>query len=45
VDRILVVQDGRIVEEGGHEALYDAGGLYRELYDLQMEGNSNGGAS
>ncbi|MHC4472843.1 MAG: ABC transporter ATP-binding protein, partial [Planctomycetota bacterium] len=43
VDRILVVKDGRIVEEGDHETLYRQDGLYRELYDLQMEGNRNDG--
>ena len=39
VDRILVVKEGRIVEEGSHEELYAAGGMYRELYDLQRTGN------
>ena len=31
-DRILVFEDGRIVEEGGHEALMQQGGLYSQLY-------------
>jgi subfamily B ATP-binding cassette protein MsbA len=35
-DRILVLHEGRIVEQGDHEALYAAGGLYRRLYDLQF---------
>ncbi len=35
-DRILVVDDGRIVEEGTHEELLERGGLYRELYDTQF---------
>ena len=35
-DRILVVDDGRIVEAGGHEALLAAGGLYAELYRTQF---------
>ncbi len=39
VDRILVVKDGRIVEEGPHDELYASGGMYRELYDLQETGN------
>ncbi len=34
-DQILVVEDGRIVERGPHEALYAQGGRYRELYDRQ----------
>jgi subfamily B ATP-binding cassette protein MsbA len=34
--RILVVQDGRIVENGKHEDLLAAGGLYSQLYDLQF---------
>jgi len=35
-DLICVVQDGRIVEQGRHEALLEAGGLYRTLYDRQF---------
>jgi subfamily B ATP-binding cassette protein MsbA len=34
-DQILVVEDGRIVERGNHEALYAANGRYRDLYDRQ----------
>ncbi len=34
-DQILVVEDGRIVERGPHEALYANAGRYRELYDRQ----------
>ena len=33
---IVVVADGRIVERGTHATLYDAGGLYRRLYDMQF---------
>ncbi|MER7769859.1 ABC transporter ATP-binding protein [Kitasatospora sp. NPDC096140] len=32
-DRILVVDGGRIVEQGTHDALLAAGGRYAELYD------------
>jgi ATP-binding cassette subfamily B multidrug efflux pump len=35
VDRILVVQKGRISEAGTHEELLAHGGIYRNLYELQ----------
>jgi ATP-binding cassette subfamily C protein len=31
-DRILVFENGRVVEEGDHDALIDRGGLYHKLY-------------
>lgn len=36
-DVILVVEDGRIVEQGAHGALMAAGGTYAELYRSQFE--------
>jgi subfamily B ATP-binding cassette protein MsbA len=33
---ILVMEKGRIVERGTHEQLYEAGGAYRRLCDMQM---------
>jgi subfamily B ATP-binding cassette protein MsbA len=35
-DRILVVHDGQIVEEGSHEELLEKGGEYRRLYETQF---------
>ena len=35
-DRILVVRDGVIAEEGTHEELLALGGTYRELYETQF---------
>ncbi len=34
-DLICVIDQGRLVEQGRHEALYAQGGLYARLYDLQ----------
>ncbi len=36
-DRIVVLEGGRVVEEGTHEGLLDAGGRYAELFRLQAE--------
>jgi ATP-binding cassette subfamily B protein len=36
VDRILVLNEGRLVEEGTHSELYKRGGVYRDLFDLQF---------
>jgi ABC-type multidrug transport system fused ATPase/permease subunit len=35
-NRILVLEGGRIVEQGGHQELLRKHGLYRELHDLQF---------
>jgi ATP-binding cassette subfamily B protein len=35
-DLILVMADGRIVQRGWHDELLAQGGLYREIYDLQL---------
>ncbi|MDE7211525.1 MAG: ATP-binding cassette domain-containing protein, partial [Lachnospiraceae bacterium] len=34
-DRILYLKDGRIAEEGSHDALVAAGGEYAKLYEIQ----------
>ena len=35
-DMILVMDKGRIVESGTHDELLKAGGLYKEIHDLQL---------
>jgi len=36
-DRIIVISDGQILEEGPHEDLMHLNGEYRRLYDLQFK--------
>ncbi len=40
-EQILVVQDGRILERGTHESLYEAQGRYFELYTKQHAVETN----
>jgi ATP-binding cassette subfamily B protein len=35
-DKIVVLKDGRIIEEGTHQELLEEGGLYNEIYELQL---------
>jgi ATP-binding cassette subfamily B protein len=35
-DRIIVLEDGRLVEEGTHDALLARGGRYADLWNMQM---------
>ncbi len=37
-DRILVLDEGKIVEEGNHEQLMKKKGLYAELFEIQARG-------
>jgi ATP-binding cassette subfamily B protein len=43
-DRILVLADGRLVEQGGHAELLAAGGTYARLFRLQASGYLPAGA-
>ena len=36
-DLILVMDNGKIVERGTHETLYEANGVYRKLCDMQHQ--------
>jgi ABC-type multidrug transport system fused ATPase/permease subunit len=36
-DRIVVIQDGRIVEQGTHPELLANGGIYYQLYSMGFE--------
>lgn len=40
-DRILVVKDGNIIEQGNHEELMAANGFYTNLYNSQFEKKIN----
>ena len=41
-DRILVLEDGRVIESGSHEQLLDFEGQYAELFNLQAAGYREG---
>src|SRR5688572_8632439 len=41
-DRILVLEQGKLVGEGTHELLYPQAGLYRRLYDMQFREGDTG---
>ena len=35
-DLILVLQNGEIVEQGSHRELVSQGGIYQDIYELQL---------
>lgn len=35
-DQIIILENGRIVEQGDHETLLIAGGMYQEIYEMQF---------
>lgn len=41
-DQILVLDEGRLVEQGTHAELLERGGLYAELYQTQFQPAQNG---
>lgn len=41
-DLIIVMDQGRVVEEGNHEQLLAKNGIYRRIYDLQSQQSSVG---
>lgn len=41
-DRILVMEEGRIVEQGSHQRLLQLGGIYHEMWLLQQQENRLG---
>ena len=34
-DRIIVVEEGRVIEDGSHDQLIALGGRYQTMYELQ----------
>ncbi|MDB4470681.1 lipid A export permease/ATP-binding protein MsbA [Deltaproteobacteria bacterium] len=36
-DRILVLEDGEVKEQGSHQQLLEQSGLYKRLYDMQFQ--------
>ncbi|MDI3286411.1 ABC transporter transmembrane domain-containing protein [Polyangium sp. 15x6] len=41
-NRVVVIEDGKIVQSGDHATLMQQGGLYRKLVERQLEGGREG---
>ncbi len=41
-DRIIVLENGEIVQQGTHEELLEKGGVYTEIYNMQFRQQENG---
>lgn len=41
VDRIIVMDEGRIADIGSHEELYQRNKIYRQTYDIQAQGGED----
>jgi ATP-binding cassette subfamily B protein len=44
-DKIIVINEGEIIERGAHESLLAKGGFYHNLYMSQFKGNSSPAAA
>lgn len=42
-DRIILIEDGRIIQEGSHQELIEKGGRYAELFEIQSKYYREGG--
>ena len=42
-DKVLVLDDGKIVDFGTHEELMERSSIYREVYDSQTKGGDDNG--
>lgn len=42
MDRIIVIHDGRLVEEGNHQQLLEKGGIYQTLYNIYLASGNHG---